>query len=255
MNLPTELHRKAIEMICDFFAKENCADTILLTNSCARGKAIAESDIDFAILLKQTSPPEEIKALENKWVHFLQREPTLLKYRGSHRFAQIHLDFISGIYEASNWDDGCGPDFFEVEIGNHLIYSAPLTGEGEYFTSLRKKWLPYYSDAMQLQRLKMVKKSCSYDLDQISFLVKRELYFYAFDKLYKAFQEFLQALFISRKIYPIAYNKWIKEQFYEILSLPELYEKLPPIISVRDIESHELNDKSDILRSLLEAYC
>jgi len=70
--------------------------------------------------------------------------------------------------------------------------------------------------------------------------------------LYKAFHEFLQALFVARRTYPLAYNKWIREQVVDWLALPKLYEELPPILSVRNIESPELGEKADALRTLLE---
>jgi hypothetical protein len=64
----------------------------------------------------------------------------------------------------------------------------------------------------------------------------------------------LQALFVARRTYPLAYNKWIREQVTEWLSLPRLYEELPPILSVRNIESPELGEKADALRTLLERW-
>src|SRR5207253_3099325 len=51
-------------------------------------------------------------------------------------------------------------------------------------------------------RLAMVREACARDLEAIPFLLNRGLYFQAFDRLYKAFQEFLQALFVARRIYP-----------------------------------------------------
>ena len=54
------------------------------------------------------------------------------------------------------------------------------------------------------------------NLHHIPLYIKRGLYFQSFDRLYNAYQEFLQALFISRCTYPIAYNKWIREQVEEI---------------------------------------
>jgi hypothetical protein len=100
----------------------------------------------------------------------------------------------------------------------------------------------------------MVREACARDLDAIPFFLGRSLYFQAFDRLYKAFQEFLQALFLARRTYPLAYNKWIREQVTELLSLPDLYEELPPILSVRSIESAELAQKADALRVLLERW-
>src|SRR5438270_13568821 len=106
-----------------------------------------------------------------------------------------------------------------------------------------------------MQRLNLAKRACLYDLEHIPIFVKRGLYFQAFDRLYVAFQKFLQALFIKRKTYPIAYNKWIKDQVAGILNLPELYKELPNIISVNKIESTELIDKARILTKLLDQYC
>ena len=61
------------------------------------------------------------------------------------------------------------------------------------------------------------------NLERVKAGVARSLYFHAFDKLYHAFQEFLQALFIARRVYPIAYDKWIREQVVGWLRLPDLY--------------------------------
>jgi hypothetical protein len=93
---------------------------------------------------------------------------------------------------------------------------------GNYFKELQNKWLPYYDEELRLQRLTMIKNACEYDLDHIPFFIKRELYFQALDVLCKAFQEYLQMLFIANKTYPIAYNKWIKEQIVKWLNKPDL---------------------------------
>jgi len=102
-----------------------------------------------------------------------------------------------------------------------------------------------------LKRLAMTRNACNYDLDHIPFFIKRGLYFQAFDILCKAFQEYLQALFIANKTYPIAYNKWIREQVVKWLNKPTLYPKLSPILSVCNIESKEVNEKARMLRELL----
>ena len=108
-----------------------------------------------------------------------------------------------------------------------------------------------YKEELRLQRLTMSRIACEYDLDHIPLFMKRELHFQAFDILCKAFQEYLQTLFIANKIYPIAYNKWIKEQIVKWLNMPDLYPDLPPILSVSDIESNEIIEKTNMLRRLL----
>jgi hypothetical protein len=89
-------------------------------------------------------------------------------------------------------------------------------------------------------------------LEHIPVLIKRELYFHALDTLNKAFREYLQALFITHRRYPIAYNKWIKEQVVNWLGKPGLYQKLLPVLSVSHLESDEMNRKVEILFELLD---
>ena len=67
-------------------------------------------------------------------------------------------------------------------------------------------------------------------------------------------QEFLQALFIARRVYPLAYNKWIRMQVEDWLGLPELYRALPQLISIRNIESSELVDRASDLNDLLDRW-
>jgi hypothetical protein len=165
---------------------------------------------------------------------------------------QIHLDLINGMYTPSIWEDGEGPDGFELEVGNHLAYSAVFSEPGSHFKNLQAEWLPYYNSGLQTQRLEMARRACEYDLDHIPLYHRRGLHFQAFDRLYKAFQEFLQALFIARKVYPLAYNKWIQMQVEEWLGLSKLYKELPQVISVSNIEGQEIIQSSEKLRRLLE---
>ena len=248
---PTLLHRDTAELVRDYFLAIPDVDTVLVVNSCARGQAVPESDLDFAILVKPGTGPADIKSIETGWKFYSDTESAILKYKQSNQFAHLHLDLIDGNYAPTILEIGVAPGFFEIEIGNQICYSAPMTHSGPYFQELQRKWLPYYDEELRLQRLTMTRSACEYDLDHIPFFINRGLYFQAFDILYKAFQEYLQALFIAHKTYPIAYNKWIKEQVVKWLGKPELYPKLSPIISVANIESNEINDKATMLRELL----
>lgn len=248
---PTTLHQDVAELVRDYFLKIHNVDTILVVNSCARGQAVPESDIDFAILVNPGTKPTEIKNIETGWQIFSATQPVFLKYKQSNRFAHLHLDIINGNYTPTILEIGVASDFFEIEIGNQICYSAPMGSAGPYFLELQNKWLPYYNEELRLQRLAMARTACEYDLNHIPFFIDRGLYFHAFDTLYKAFQEYLQTLFIANKIYPIAYNKWIKEQVVKWLNKPELYPQLLPILSVSKIESNEINDKAKMLSGLL----
>lgn len=252
---PTEYHKRSVAAIQDFFLQQKNVDTILIVNSLARGKATADSDIDMAILVYEATLKTEISALEDSWQYFLNSSSILNQYKKSSRFAQIHLDIIDGIFEPAIWEDGGSVDPFEVTIGNRLLYSKPLNDEGEYFKKLKTRWLPYYNDALQEQRLHLAREACLYDLNHIPIFVRRGLHFQAFDRLYTAFQKMLQTLFIKHKTYPIAYNKWIRDQVEGILKMPELYKELANVISVNNLESDELVIKSKILEKILNKYC
>ena len=248
---PTRLHRDTAELIRDYFQAITVVDTVLVVNSCARGQAVPESDLDFAILIRPGTTPDEIINIESSWQIYLETQPALLEYKQSNQFAHLHLDIIDGNYKPANWEKGGPIDYFEIEIGNQICYSAPMDNAGPYFRKLQNKWLPYYDEELRLQRLTMSRNACEYDLDHIPFFVKRRLYFQAFDMLCKAFQEYLQTLFVANKIYPIAYNKWIKEQIVKWLNMPDLYPKLSPILSVSDFESDEIIEKANMLRWLV----
>ena len=251
LTFPTKLHRDSADIIRDYFLAIPNVDTVLVVNSCARGQAVPESDLDFAILVKPGSTPAEMKNIEQAWRIYSEKQPTFLKYKQTHQFAHLHVDIIDGNYKPINIERGEPIDFFEIEIGNQICYSAPMNNAGSYFQELQNKWLPYYNEELRLQRLQTTKDACSYDLDHIPLFIKRELYFQAFDILCKAFQEYLQGLFIANKTYPIAYNKWIREQVVKSLNKPDLYPKLSPILSISNIESNEINDKAKDLRKLL----
>jgi predicted nucleotidyltransferase len=254
LRFPTLLHEQAAETAYQFFHPQPGVDTILVVNSCARGQGIPESDLDMAILVRPDIHLEEVNCLETAWRKELAGSEILQTFQASGDHAHVHLDVVRGDYMPEIWDDGGGPDGFELGIGNQLAYGAPLHGAGPYYRQLQEQWLPYYSEVLRCQRLEMACTACEYDLDHVPFFVRRELYFQAFDRLYKGFQEFLQALFIAHRVYPLAYNKWVRMQVVEWLGLPDLYPLLPPLISVSDIESSELVVKANDLKRLLERW-
>jgi predicted nucleotidyltransferase len=248
---PTQLHENTGRLVTDYFLNTPDVDTVLLVNSTARGKAVPESDLDFAILVAPGLTQTQIKNIETAWQIFSENQTVISEYKKSSPFAFLHLDIIDGQYIPGNQEAGEPIDYFEIEVGNQICHSLPMDKAGSFFLELQKKWLPYYNEELRMRRLALSAKACRYDLDHIPYLIKRGLHFHAFDILYKAFQKYLQTLFIDNKTYPIAYNKWIKEQVVEWLNMPDLYPQLSTIISIPEIESNEINEKAKILRGLL----
>jgi hypothetical protein len=205
----------------------------------------------MAVLVTSNTSSESRQFLAQSWAAFAKATEPIRRLTTAGRFAALHLDLFDGEFDSIVWDDGGGPDDFELEIGNQVAYSVPLWQKGKHYDQLKARWLPYYEESLRSSRLEMVRAACFRDLDFVPFYVDRGLYFQAFDRLYKTFREFLQALFISRRIYPIAYNKWIRYQVSELLSEPALYGQLSSVLEVPQLEGSGLLTNGTLLRDLV----
>jgi hypothetical protein len=239
LRFPTPRHEEIAQAAASFF--EGRAKAVLVTASCARGAAVPASDLDMIALVDT----EQVGDTQRSWDAF--RPATLGDLT-------IHLDVVDGSYEPSVWDDGGGPDDFELEVGNHVAHSALMWQEGTAFSDLEQRWLPYYDEALASQRLAMVREACLRDLAFIEPYLDRGLSFQAFDRLYKALREFLQAVLIARRTYPISYTKWIRYQIEDLLGEPELYRGLPPVLEVPSIEGRGMLVNRDRLTDLVERW-
>jgi hypothetical protein len=253
---PTAAHERTAEAIVAFFADLPETELVLLVNSCARGKASKDSCLDINALVRPEALAVRGGELNSAWDAFYANEPVFKDLTAAGKFAEVHLDIIDGVFvppeRGLNWSGE--PDSFEIEVGNALAYSVPLWQRSDYYDQLKARWLPYYDEQMRKERLRMARHFCTYNLDHIPLYVARGLYFQSFDRLYNAYREFLHALFISRRTYPIAYNKWIREQIVEILGLPHLYEQLTHLFEIGHFESDELIQKAEVVRLLLDEY-
>ncbi len=251
---PTPQHAAAAQYITEFFSPQVDVAAILLMGSCARGKASADSCLDILVLV----PPEALARrrhdLEQVWESFYATHPVFQRLRQAGRYSHVDLEFIDGQFTPDEHGWTTGPDEFELAIGNTLVYTAPLWVRGDYLDRLKAQWLPYYPDTLRAARLEMVLRYCRNNLDHIPLYVARGLYFQSFNRLYHALGEFLQALFIARRTYPLAYDKWVREQIEEILGLPDLYARLPRLLEIGRFESEELVDKARALEALVSQY-
>ncbi|MGZ9220601.1 MAG: hypothetical protein ACXW4Q_00715 [Anaerolineales bacterium] len=251
---PTPEHQIAADAIVDFFVSNYKIDAVLLVNSCARGRATRDSCLDIIMLAKPDSSRSQLSTLELGWEGFEKSNQAIKALYRVGKYSVVHPDFINGVFIPRERDESAGPDDFEVEVGNFLAYSVPLWQGSDYLAQLKGQWLPYYNEDLRQQRLEMVRWHCLNNLHHIPLYIERGLYFQSFDRLYNAYREFLQALFIARRTYPIAYNKWIREQVEEILGLPELYEQLSHLFEIKQFESFEIADKAKEVEQLLDEY-
>jgi len=251
---PTPEHQKAADAIVDYFVSNHKIDAVLLVNSCARGKATRDSCLDIIMLARPDPSRSQVRELEAGWEEFEKSSQAVQALYKAGRYSVVHPDFVNGVFVPREQDEAAGPDDFELQVGNFLAYSVPLWQGSNYLDELKEEWLPYYSEELRRKRLERVRWFCLNNLHHIPLYMERGLYFQSFDRLYNAYQEFLQALFIARRTYPIAYNKWIHEQIVEILGLPELYEQLTHLFEIRQFESHEIAEKGNEVEEILEKY-
>jgi len=251
---PTPAHEEAAEAIVDYFQQGIDTEAVLLVNSCAHGRATHDSCLDLIVYLTPEALALNGQRLKNQWLVFYRTDKIFARLRQSGPYAKVHLDVVDGQYAPSKQTFEYGIDSFELEVGNHLAYSVILWERSDYARRLKGLWLPYYAESLRQERLLQVQDACRYHLDHIPLYVERRLYFAAFDQLYTGFQLFLQALFIARRKYPLAYNKWIREQIEDILELPELYRLLPGLLEARPFESGVVAGRAEELGILLAFY-
>lgn len=249
---PTAEHERAARHAAEFLAQQTGVEAVLLTCSCARGKASRDSCLDLAVLVELGTAA----AVKQAWNQVYPADPVYRALLEVGQYSHVDLEISEGRFDPAAYYHGwtSGPDEFELAIGNLLVYSVLLWQRSDRFDQLRARWLPYYDETLRQERLAMVRQYCLNNLHHIPLFVERGLYFQAFRRLYDAFGEFLQALFIARRTYPIAYDKWVKEQIVEILQLPDLYPQLVSLLETHQLESRELADKASTLENLLEAY-
>jgi predicted nucleotidyltransferase len=251
---PTAEHARAAERIPRFFADCPGVEAVLLTCSCARGKATRDSCLDIAVLVHPDLTLERQGELEAAWEREYASQPVYAALKAIGLYSHVDLEFTRARFSPGGHGWTSGADGFELEIGNLLAYSAVLWEGGSYLAELSAKWLPYYPDDLRRSRLEMVRGYCVNNLEHIPPYVARGLYFQAFNRLYCAFGEFLQALFIQYRTYPIAYDKWVREQVVEILGLPDLYAQLPRLFEISHFESDEIALKAVQLRNLFDEH-
>jgi hypothetical protein len=251
---PTPEHEKAALEVMQFFSRRLEVEAVLLTCSCARGRAAPDSCLDFALLHYPDLDRNARQRLEAAWSTEYASNGAFAALRALGPYTQVDLEFIDGVFHEGYHGWCSGPDAFELEIGNFVQYVVPLFTRGTYFAELRSRWLPFYPEAMRSRRLSMVINYCLNNLDHIQPYARRGLYFQCFKRLYDAQREFLQALFIARRVYPIAYDKWIQEQLVAVLDLPDVYREMVQLMEFKRFESDEHEEKATKLKALVATH-
>ena len=251
LHLATPTHQSAYDLVCAHLQADDRVRALALTGSAARNEGSFDSDLDFDIFFQADAPVEAIIAQLDS---VIQRE--IRDQQGPEVGIFFNVDLHAApthiTPQERGWTDG--PDAFELEIGNTFVYTRLIFERDGYFTQAQARYLPYYAEPLRAQRLRETLNFCHNNIDHIEPYVKRGLYFQAFRRLYDATREFLQALMIAKRVYPIAYDKWVKKQLVEILELPDLYQHFIELYQVHNLESDELTRKGEQLRGYVAEY-
>lgn len=244
-------HQRAFAIVRDMFWVEPQVMAVSITGSAARNEGAFDSDLDFNLFFADGAP---VEAIMGRVETTLNREIRSRRGLDVGRFFDVDLHAAPTVIvpQPRGWTDG--PDDFELEIGNIFVHQMLIFERENYFTQAQAAYLPYYSDELRAQRLALALKFCRNNIEHIEPFVRRGLYFQAFRRLYDATLEFLQALFISKRFYPIAYDKWIKKQLVEMLDMPELYVHFVTLYEVQKLESNELTLKGQQLEACIQDY-
>jgi hypothetical protein len=249
LSFPTEAHRRAADAAVGFLETLRDVDAVLVVGSAAR-RADAK-DLDLCALVADGATAARVG---ERFEEFAAGSPELLALRELGPFVECDLHALDGEFAPAPRGWTSGPEPFELDIGNEVAYSVPLWERNNHYRRLRERWLPYYDDELRAARLAEARMYCVNDIDHVPVMVARDEPFHAFHRLYLAFQEFLQCLFIARRTYPIAYDKWIREQVEGLLGLPELYAALPPLIGVAHLDAAAIARNAEQLRGLLDTW-
>lgn len=252
--IASSAHAAAATAAADFFSGAEIVDGVLLVGSWARGHADETSDLDIAIVVTPESDAVERQELVAAWEQSAAHAEAVKVLRPIVRYSNVEIDLIDGEFVATPRGWTSGPDDFELQLGNYVAYSVPLFERGARCGALRDRWLPFYDDDLRARRLESVRTYCLNNLDHVPWALERGDSFHAFHRMYHAFQEFLQALFISRRTYPVAYDKWIAEQLDELLGLPELAPELAGIVGAGKLDGTTIAESAATLQQLFDAY-
>jgi hypothetical protein len=248
-SFPSPQHAAAARAAVEFVSTLADAEAVSLVGSCAR-RADA-NDLDLSVLVRDKASGARV---ETAFAEFAATSEPLAELAALGPFVEVDLDTTTGEFAPGRRGWTTGPDEFEVSVGNELAYAVPLWERGDHLAELRARWLPYYGDELRAARLAEARMYVLNDLDHVPLMVRRDEPFHAFHRLYLAFQGFLQALFIARRTYPIAYDKWIREQVEGVLGLPELYGRLPAIVGIDRLDLTALTAAAGELGALLEEW-
>jgi len=252
-SFPTDHHQAAAEAVVDYWALRPETQAVLLTCSCARGRAVPDSCVDMSIVVA----PERLRATQSaiwpRFERYCRENAACQALKARVPWSAVDADLIDGTFSPGYHGYTSGADDFELQVGNAIAWSRPLLRNGDRWERLQAEWLPYYGASRRDERMASILTFARNNIEHIAPYAARGLLHQAHRRLLHASEEYLQALFISRRVYPIAYDKWIREQMVDILDEPAAYDQFHGLFALPSLDAHSLSHSAGTLSELLDA--
>src|SRR5689334_11719825 len=95
---PTPQHEQAAHAVVDLFSSRSEPQAVILTCSCARGKASRDSCLDSAILLPLDLAPSSRMELEQTWQRYDEQAQVFRSLRAVGAYSNVDLEFTDGVF-------------------------------------------------------------------------------------------------------------------------------------------------------------
>ncbi|MGC9358778.1 MAG: hypothetical protein ACP5G7_00175 [Anaerolineae bacterium] len=248
---PTQHHAAAAASALAYWAKVPNVEAVLLTCSCARNHAVPSSCVDLALLVPPTQEERFWEQELRRFESFAESDEAIAGLAAIVPWSAVDIDIFTGEFPVPYHGYTSGADDYEVRIGNLLAWSSPLHTQGRRFEILRHLWLPYYDENTAIERQAMVLAYACNNLDHVEPYARRALLFQARKRLQHAAEEYLQALFIKHRLYPIAYDKWVAYQLRDVLGAESILLSLQQALGV-ELSVDGLSRAASLLSELLD---
>lgn len=254
IKFPTQSHKIALEETVNFFKKKKEVSAITLVGSVLRNQGSYNADIDVDIFV----PDKDIEhKLTNEFLPFKDKVVERLRKRGdTGKFFDIGFHVLTLPDDLAvptrSWISG--PDYYEIIIAHFFVYCRLMFEQNKLYAKTRKKYIPYYSEKLRKKRLEETLKFCLNNIQHVEPYARRGLHIQALKRIRHATEEFIQALFISKKVYPLDYDKWVKYELEKILKLPDLYRELISIYELKKMNNENLIIAGRKLEKLIHKY-
>lgn len=238
-------------------------EAVVLIGSTATKLSLG-SDVDLVIMLnhkRMINFEEEIKKLNHLIKKFKLdqiRDISFIRDKENPRI-EAKIIYDSNIFDLvitdssvyySTYSEDISKDNFELYVGNLFVHSKLLFQKRNYYSSLQKKYLPYYNDKLRTLRMAGLTKDINRQINQIKNNAQAGQIINALYYLNRTILSIIQLKFIQKRVYPLSYQKWINYQFKKILGEENFLNNLNEILKKTNLSKKDIIELANKLSNI-----